>query len=85
MRILWVFGLVVLAASVAFGQGTGTFNGRVVDQAGGVIPGARVTVTAITNGLTSPFGAISLNLVSRLFIGLRPCLRGVPLSSGITA
>jgi len=50
MRIIWILGLVILAASFAFGQGTGTFNGRVVDQGGGVIPGARVTVTAVATG-----------------------------------
>src|SRR5437867_7547778 len=51
MRIVWIFGWVVLAASLAFGQGTGTFNGRVVDQGGGVIPGAKVTVTAAATGV----------------------------------
>ncbi|HYR85137.1 MAG TPA: TonB-dependent receptor [Terriglobia bacterium] len=51
MRIVWIFGWVVLAASLAFGQGTGTFNGRVVDQGSGVIPGAKVTVTAVATGV----------------------------------
>src|SRR5882672_1034214 len=47
MRIAWILGLVFLfAVSTAFGQATGTFNGRVVDQGGAVIPGARVTATA---------------------------------------
>ena len=51
MRIVWVFGLMILAASLAFGQATGTFNGRVVDQGGAVIPGATVTATAKATGV----------------------------------
>ncbi len=51
MRSVWICGWVVLAASLAFGQGTGTFNGRVVDQGGGVIPGAKVSVTAVATGV----------------------------------
>src|SRR5947208_15776836 len=52
MRVAWIFGLLVLAVcNVAFGQATGTFNGRVVDQGGAVIPGARVTATAQSTGV----------------------------------
>ena len=46
MRIASIFGVLLFAVSMVFGQATGTFNGRVVDQGGAVIPGARVTATA---------------------------------------
>src|SRR5216117_2297046 len=70
MRIVWIFGWVILAASFAFGQGTGTFNGRVVDQGGGVIPGARVTVTAVATGAarsttTNENGLYSIGVICR--------------------
>ena len=56
MRMKWMFGFLILlilaASSTAFAQGTGTFNGRVVDQGGGVIPGATVTATSTATGVT---------------------------------
>src|SRR5437870_9647554 len=53
MRMKWMFGFLILAAgTTAFAQGTGTFNGRVVDQGGGVIPGATVTATSTATGVT---------------------------------
>ena len=72
MRIVWIFGWVILAASLAFGQGTGTFNGRVVDQGGGVIPGAKVTVTAAATGVarTTTTNENGLYSVSALTAGV---------------
>ena len=46
-----VFGLMILGAShSSFAQATGTFNGRVVDQGGGVLPGTTVSATARGTG-----------------------------------
>lgn len=53
MRIVGVFGCVLLAASLAFAQGTrGTIRGTVADQAGGVVRGANVALTDIAKGVT---------------------------------
>jgi hypothetical protein len=41
----------VATASVAYAQATSTFNGRVVDQADAVLPGATVTVTNTATGV----------------------------------
>jgi hypothetical protein len=50
-----MFGFVLLAAgSTAFAQGTATFNGRVTDTSGAVVPGATVTVTNKATGLARP-------------------------------
>jgi carboxypeptidase family protein/TonB-dependent receptor-like protein len=46
-----MFGLMVLVASTAaFAQASGTFNGRIVDQGGGVLPGTTVSATARATG-----------------------------------
>jgi len=37
--------VLVGASQAAFGQATASINGRVVDQAGAVLPGATITVT----------------------------------------
>jgi len=47
-----VVSLFLLTCTSVFAQGTGTFNGRVVDQAGAVIAGASVTVTNKATGST---------------------------------
>jgi len=44
--------LLLLSSGVAFAQATASINGRVVDQAGAVLPGATVTVTNIATGAT---------------------------------
>ena len=50
-----MFGFILLGAgSTALAQGTATFNGRVTDTSGAVIPGATVTVTNRATGLTRP-------------------------------
>src|SRR5262245_20985107 len=47
-----VLGWLVLGFSGAvFAQSTGTINGRVVDQAGAVLPGASVTITSTGTGI----------------------------------
>lgn len=43
--------LLFAASGVLFAQATGTINGRIVDQAGAVIPGANVTVTSTSTGV----------------------------------
>lgn len=50
-----MFGFIILGAcSTVFAQGTATFNGRVTDTSGAVIPGATVTVTNRATGLPRP-------------------------------
>jgi hypothetical protein len=50
-----MLGFIILGAgSTAFAQGTATFNGRVTDSSGAVIPGATVTATNKATGLTRP-------------------------------
>jgi len=41
----FVASVLVGASQAAFGQATASINGRVVDQAGAVLPGANITVT----------------------------------------
>ncbi len=51
-RALWVVGVLVLAAVPVFGQfATAEFNGSVVDQSEGVLPGVTVTLTGESTGL----------------------------------
>jgi len=46
-----MFGfMILLASSSSFAQATGTFNGRVVDSGGGVLPGTTVSATARGTG-----------------------------------
>ena len=40
-------GVLLTTSSVLFAQATATINGRIVDQAGAVLPGATVTVTEV--------------------------------------
>jgi hypothetical protein len=48
---VWCIGLVVLeilfATSLVWAQMLGTFNGRVADEQGAVLPGVAVTVTGL--------------------------------------
>ncbi|HTV83616.1 MAG TPA: carboxypeptidase-like regulatory domain-containing protein [Acidobacteriaceae bacterium] len=41
-----------MAAPAAYGQGTASFSGNVMDKSGSVLPGAAVTVTSAATGLT---------------------------------
>jgi carboxypeptidase family protein/TonB-dependent receptor-like protein len=47
--MLWL--IVVGTTGTAFAQATGTFNGRVVDDGGGVLPGTTVSATARATGV----------------------------------
>ena len=47
--MLWL--IVVGTTSTAFAQATGTFNGRVIDAGGGVLPGTTVSATARATGV----------------------------------
>ena len=53
---VWRFGaaatLVLLSSPFVWAQATSAINGRVVDQAGAVLPGVAVTVTSATTGAT---------------------------------
>ncbi|MBL8222870.1 MAG: carboxypeptidase regulatory-like domain-containing protein, partial [Bryobacterales bacterium] len=49
MKHLFLF---LAAACCAFAQARGTISGEVVDPAGAVVPGAKVIVSATSNGLT---------------------------------
>ncbi|HEY7170401.1 MAG TPA: TonB-dependent receptor [Vicinamibacterales bacterium] len=50
-RLLFTAGL-ILAATPLFAQATATINGRVVDQGGAVLPGATITVTDASTGVS---------------------------------
>ena len=49
-RVIATLCLVAIA-SVVYAQATSTFNGRVVDQADAVLPGATITVTNAATGV----------------------------------
>jgi len=43
--------VMAMAAPLAYGQATSTFNGRIVDQGDAVLPGVTVTVTNTATGV----------------------------------
>jgi hypothetical protein len=51
-RVLLIVGLSILLAASALAQ-TGRVGGKIVDQQGGVLPGATVTITNVATGLSS--------------------------------
>src|SRR5262245_20675993 len=46
-----VVGVLLLIAGPALAQGTGTFNGRILDQGDAVLPGATVSATNVNTGI----------------------------------
>src|SRR5690349_2300510 len=52
MRSCAILCLLLSLAGAALGQSTGTVNGRVVDQAGAVVPDASVTAVNEDTGIT---------------------------------
>ena len=51
-RTVWrVLFCLFMAAPLAYGQATSTFNGRVLDQGDAVLPGVTVTATNISTGV----------------------------------
>ena len=49
---VWLVALsIVMAAPLAYGQATSTFNGRVLDQGDAVLPGVTVTATNVSTGV----------------------------------
>src|ERR1700687_3861676 len=53
LKKLWLTSVFFFAASVwLFAQATASLNGRVIDQAGAVLPGATVTVTNAATGVS---------------------------------
>lgn len=54
-RITVVCLLTFLAASIVYGQATGSISGTVTDATGSAVPGAKVTVTAPATGLSRTF------------------------------
>src|ERR1039458_8040086 len=61
-------GLLTFAAGPLFGQATGSISGTIADAAGAAVPGAKVTVTAPTTGLsrssrTNEAGAFTIPLL----------------------
>jgi hypothetical protein len=45
-------GMLLCATGAVFAQATAAINGRVVDQGGAVLPGATVTVTETSTGVS---------------------------------
>lgn len=54
-RIAVVCLLTFLAASIVYGQATGSISGTVTDATGSAVPGAKLTVTAPATGLSRTF------------------------------
>ncbi|PYS52825.1 MAG: hypothetical protein DMG13_14970 [Acidobacteria bacterium] len=52
-REIWcVTSVILMTAWSAYAQGSGTFNGRVLDQGEAVLPGVTVTATNVSTGVT---------------------------------
>jgi hypothetical protein len=68
-----MFGLMVFVASTAaFAQASGTFNGRIADQGGGLLPGTTVSATARATGavrvaITNDEGLYSITALNPVF------------------
>jgi hypothetical protein len=64
-QVTWLFAAMVIVSRLAFAQATSTFDGRIVDQTGAVLPGVTVTATNVNTGVvrttvTNAEGAYSL-------------------------
>ena len=74
--VRWVIAVFMMfTGASAFAQATGTFNGRVVDQADAVLPGATVTATNTRTGVARTDGHERRRIVQLAGVGARPVQR----------